>query len=459
MTDETYLDEGTIEQPDEETRLKGTLRQLTGYDDTNDDHPSIDPEAVEKNRDAIRDTILKLKEPLSERASSERQLKIADAIADITSLDASAESVLSSLERLENLYQPATTPVLESAPERGAVDEYNDEFLIEGWMPANRLTILTGEGGAGKSYLALQHICGLVMGVPDLALAQYDGNLDDYWQNQSHYLRKDSVKIVIASYEEDLMQTWKRLALICDRLEWPDYEKLREQIKFVDLKMFGPIWGVDAKEHLAHRARLLEIGDWLFDQCQQTEARLLMMDPSAAAFGGNEIQRESVREFCSYLNGWGQQVECATLLIAHPPKSGDDYSGSTDWRGSCRAMWTLKSIDPTERHELVYRVKRVPQPTKKEIEDPDPKTRLWYQLTNVKGNYAAPQNVVYLERVATEKDGRRVGWTPIWKQCTDHETAQDFVEEYWKPTTDSDNLKQQEERDYEPAPDITADAV
>ena len=30
------------------------------------------------------------------------------------------------------------------------------------------------------------------------------------------------------------------------------------------------------------------------------------------------------------------------LIIAHPPKAGSLYSGSTDWLGSSRAFWTLE---------------------------------------------------------------------------------------------------------------------
>ena len=55
-------------------------------------------------------------------------------------------------------------PIVESAPLREETDKYEPEFLIDKWMPANRLTILTGPGGTGKSYLALQHVCGLGYG-------------------------------------------------------------------------------------------------------------------------------------------------------------------------------------------------------------------------------------------------------------------------------------------------------
>ena len=33
--------------------------------------------------------------------------------------------------------------------------------------------------------------------------------------------------------------------------------------------------------------------------------------------------------------------QAGVLLLAHPPKSGSDYSGSTDWLAGVRALWTL----------------------------------------------------------------------------------------------------------------------
>ena len=313
------------------------------------------------------------------------------------------------LDQLDRLDRPY--PVLEDAPSREEVDDYEPEFLIDNWMPANRLTILTGPGGTGKSYLALQHICGLAMGISDHQLIPYHGAEEEMYEKNQEAFRKDPINVVIASYEEDLMETWSRISKICDWLGWADYDCLKERIKFVDLKMFGPLWGVNEDTHMTIRSKLLDVGDWLLNECQEfgDGARLLMLDPSAGAYGGSEIAREAVREFCSHLNGWGQQVECATLLIAHPPKTGDDpYSGSTDWLGSCRAMWTLRA---EERKQGIGQ---------------KAETFKWYQLTNVKQNYTAPQRSVYLQKI---KDDTNKEWTPIWKKCSESE-AEAFYKEY-----------------------------
>ena len=38
------------------------------------------------------------------------------------------------------------------------------EWLVEDWLPSGRVSMLTGEGGAGKSRLALQLAAGIVTG-------------------------------------------------------------------------------------------------------------------------------------------------------------------------------------------------------------------------------------------------------------------------------------------------------
>ena len=325
---------------------------------------------------------------------------------------------------LNNKLSPQPTPQLLEAPSLVEVEAYRPEFLIDNWMPADRLTLLTGRGGGGKSYLALQHIVGLALCVEGYQLKSYHGTLEELYEKDAKIIRKNPINILIASYEEDLMETWARIQRICEWLGWPDYEPLRKRIHFVDLKMFGPLWGVNENTHLATRSQLLDVGEWLFDQCEQKDCRLLMLDPSAGAFGGSEIARESVREFCSYLNGWGQQVKCATLLIAHPNKADDDYSGSTDWLGSCRALWTLR----TEKENRGTKNK--------------PEWVHWYQLTNVKQNYAAPQRALYLQKIK-KADGK---WTPIWVACSQSE-AEDFYADYHNPTEPSTRNTTQEGAD------------
>ena len=88
----------------------------------------------------------------------------------------------------------------------------------------------------------------------------------------------------------------------------------------------------------------------------EQDARLLVLDPVAAAFGANEIDRAQVRAFCAHLDAWSRDHGCAVLLVQHPPKAERDtggQSGSTDWRNAPRAVLTLaQDEDAPERLTL-----------------------------------------------------------------------------------------------------------
>ena len=280
----------------------------------------------------------------------------------------------------------------------------------------------------GKSYLSLQYVAALAMG--------YDANIYALMphENESKISKEEQrapIKVVIASYEETRLEVWKRIKRICDELKWADYKTLSQRIHYVDLQGMGPAWGVATGDHLALRSKMLPLGEYLLSKSQEKEigARLLVLDPSAAVYGGSEIARESVREFTSALNAWCREAGCATLLIAHPPKSGDDYAGSTDWLGSCRAMWTLQQKQRTEGTGV------------------NKKSFSWYQLSNITKNYAPPQAPIFLRKIKHE-DG---GYTPIWPPCGDQTEAEDFYKEYqqtWQDNTQQEDTQDDDENPY-----------
>ena len=123
-------------------------------------------------------------------------------------------------------------------------------------------------------------------------------------------------------------------------------------LRMFDLAGLGPLWGPDAANgHRDTRAVLLELGDALLRRAEAVRPRLIVLDPAAGTYGGNENDRAAVRAFLSWLGDAAARTGAAVLLGAHPPKSGDataganggaSYSGSTDWRNAARALWTLE---------------------------------------------------------------------------------------------------------------------
>ena len=91
-------------------------------------------------------------------------------------------------------------------------------------------------------------------------------------------------------------------------------------------------WGPCELTPLAHQ---------LFEAAERVNAGLVVMDSVAAIYLANENDRAEVRGFLSALARRAYEGDRSVLLLAHPPKSGSDYSGSTDWLAGVRALWTL----------------------------------------------------------------------------------------------------------------------
>ena len=69
--------------------------------------------------------------------------------------------------------------------------------------------------------------------------------------------------------------------------------------------------------------------------------KLILIDPSADVFGGDEINRSQVRKFVSMLRGLAMEIDCAVMLLSHPSltglQAGTGTSGSTGWLNSVRS--------------------------------------------------------------------------------------------------------------------------
>lgn len=245
-----------------------------------------------------------------------------------TALYNKAQDFLNMLDDIEtNLSSPtlkSQTPKLtgDPPPER--------DWIIKNWLPANCVSMLTGEGGVGKSYLALQ-----------VASALATGFKDCYFLEQENPTSTPPCNVVYAAWEDELDEVARRIRYIKGQLKWPDLAKIERHFSYIDLKQLGPAWGPAEEKHISVRGSLLASGKALLRICEEKKASLLVLDPSAGAFGGNENDRAAVREYTGYLSGWCVENTCAVWLLAHPPKSESSYSGSTDWLGSVRSLWNL----------------------------------------------------------------------------------------------------------------------
>ena len=201
------------------------------------------------------------------------------------------------------------------------------DWLVEDWLPSGRVTMLTGEGGAGKSRLALQLAVGLAAG----------GDRRAWLEAPPQVLRlgksvpADGVPVVFASWEDEPNEFYRRLFQISgSAAPWVTPDRV-SNLKIASMMGEGPVWAPTPGSHISASAELTVTGRRLRRLCEQFDAMLLILDPLAAAYASHENTRGLVRAFVSDWDDWGQANDCAVLLLAHPPKSSQyTYAGSTD---------------------------------------------------------------------------------------------------------------------------------
>lgn len=75
---------------------------------------------------------------------------------------------------------------------------------------------------------------------------------------------------------------------------------------------------------------------------RQTEAKLVWLDNVAHLFTGNENDRGEVTRFVNALNRLAGETGAAIILLGHPNKAGDNYSGSTAWLNTVRSQFVIE---------------------------------------------------------------------------------------------------------------------
>jgi len=225
-------------------------------------------------------------------------------------------------------------------------------WLVDGWMPEATLSVLTGAGGAGKSRIALQ-----------LAVAVATGETRFVWPSGTRRpvnchapTVKGSGPVVYAAWETRRLAFANRLAAICGRhMPWDQAdspERLSGQLHYLNMRPAGGLWGAAAGAHTSTAGGWLPGGQALRRYAERANARLLIIDPLAAAFVANENDRALVRAFLSALDQWAEDTGCTVLIISHPPKSDSAQSGSTDWRNGVQAVWELAAADTNDPRQL-----------------------------------------------------------------------------------------------------------
>ena len=203
------------------------------------------------------------------------------------------------------------------------------DWVVQDWLPSGRVALLTGQGGNGKSRLALQ-----------LAAAIAGG--DGAWLPGGPMIHNAApAPAMIVSWEDERDEIRRRLPpKAWDVRAFPD-TNVGDRLRMFEGK--GALWAPAAagSRHISTMGEPTPEANWIRARAEALGARLLIFDPLAAAFACDENSRSLVRAFMASWDQWTRSTGCAVLIIAHPPKNGSDYSGSTDWQAAARTVWTL----------------------------------------------------------------------------------------------------------------------
>ncbi|GHE49973.1 hypothetical protein GCM10019059_06550 [Camelimonas fluminis] len=228
---------------------------------------------------------------------------------------------------------------------------------VHNWIPRRVVTMLSGDGGTGKSLLTLQVGVATVLGCETLGLEPEQG------------------RVAYIGAEDEADEFQRRLADILRSFE-AGFDDLHD-----DFLLF-PLADQDATLAMPDRAKVMRPTP-LFSQIEERlvdfAPTLIVLDTSADLFGGDEINRVQVRQFVGMLRRWAIRFDCAVVLLSHPSvtgmQSGTGTSGSTAWNNSVRSRLYLTA------------------PEAGRDEPPDPDARL---LTNKKANYGKVGDAIKL---------------------------------------------------------------
>jgi RecA-family ATPase len=200
------------------------------------------------------------------------------------------------------------------------------EWHVADLVPAKTVTTISGDGGVGKSLLALQLATSTALGIP--------------WAGRP----VDAAPVLFITAEDDLDEVRRRVADICALIDRDQGElNLLEVLSLAGWDAICAAW--DRRTNtLVPTALYAEIDAKVRD----TAAKLAIFDTLADLHSGQENDRAHARQVISQIRGLALRNDCAVVLLAHPSLTGlatdTGASGSTAWNNSVRSRLYLERI-------------------------------------------------------------------------------------------------------------------
>lgn len=197
-------------------------------------------------------------------------------------------------------------------------------------IPARTVTMLSGDGGLGKSTLALQLAAATCLGKPWLGRTPRSGD------------------VLYLSAEDDADELHRRLHEIA----------LHYDVGLEDLSGLHLLPLADQEATLAIEGQggvltpttlWAAISRHVARQVGKARLNLVVLDSLADVFAGNEVNRAHARQFIAQLRRLAIDCSVSVLILAHPSlsgmSSGSGMSGSTHWNNSVRSRLYMARPD------------------------------------------------------------------------------------------------------------------
>lgn len=190
-------------------------------------------------------------------------------------------------------------------------------WKVKDYIPDRQATLLTGKGAAGKSLVSQQQCTCVAMGIPFLGIETITTNA------------------LYITCEDDADELHRRQKAICAGLNVP-IEQLRGRLYLLSLQgeMNNELARFDSHDGTMRTAPRFE---QIVEKCRELEIGFLVLDNTAHLFTGNENDRHQVAAFINLCNRLALSINGAVVIVGHPNKAGDSYSGSTAWENQVRS--------------------------------------------------------------------------------------------------------------------------
>lgn len=183
------------------------------------------------------------------------------------------------------------------------------------WLPLRQTTMLTGEGGVGKSLLAQQLANCIAAGLECLGRAT------------------TKAPVLYCTVEDDAAELHRRQAAIM-RAVGTSTHALSGELHLASLA------GDDnaALAQFTPDGRMAPTDRWRTIErfTRDAAVKVLIVDNATDAMAGDHNDLHQVARFVNMLTGWAIERDGAVLLLHHPSKAGADWLGSVAWTNKVR---------------------------------------------------------------------------------------------------------------------------